>query len=129
MGEVSVCDVCVHVAPPTSSALTSSPCNASYIALCLGVVMGRFVPLPFFWGRTSTPEEEVKEEEDEEEEELLPSSEAADSRCRWTNHDLRKTQIPQSVHPPPVSIPNRSGQERLRRRMHSRCRPPLPLSK
>ena len=25
------------------------------------------------------------------------------SRYRWTNHDLRKTQIPQSLHPPPVS--------------------------
>ena len=51
-----------------------------FLALCLGVVMGRFVPLPgtaFFWGRTSYPEEEVDEEEDEEEEELLPSSEVA----------------------------------------------------
>ena len=52
-----------------------------FLALCLGVVMGHFVPLPgkaFFWGRTSTPEEEVEDEEDEEEEELLPSSEAAE---------------------------------------------------
>ena len=49
-----------------------------FLALCLGVVMGRFVPLPgttFFLGRTCTPEEEVKEEEDEEEEEHLPSLE------------------------------------------------------
>ena len=48
------------------------------LALCLGVVMGRFVPLPgtaFFLGRTSTPEEEVEEREDEEEGELIPSSE------------------------------------------------------
>ena len=29
VGEVSVCDVCVHVAPPTSSAVTSSPCSTS----------------------------------------------------------------------------------------------------
>ena len=52
-----------------------------FLALYLGVVMGRFVPLPgtaFFWGRTSTLEEEVEEEEDEEEEELLPSSEGAE---------------------------------------------------
>ena len=52
-----------------------------FLALCLGVVMGRFVPLPgtaFVWGRTSTPEEEVEEEENEEEEELLPSSEVAE---------------------------------------------------
>ena len=52
-----------------------------FVALCLGVVMGRFVPLPgkaFFLGRTSTSEEEVEEEEDEEEEELLPSSEDAE---------------------------------------------------
>ena len=51
-----------------------------FLALCLVVVMGRFVPLPgtaFFRGRTSTPEEEVEEEDDEEEEELLPSSEVA----------------------------------------------------
>ena len=43
-----------------------------FIALCMGVVMGRFVPLAFtvfFLGRTSTPKEEVEEEEDEEEEE------------------------------------------------------------
>ena len=49
-----------------------------FLALCLGVVMGRFVPLPdtaFFLGRTSTPEKKVEEEEDEEDEELLPSSE------------------------------------------------------
>ena len=47
-----------------------------FFALCLVVVMGRFVPLPgtaFFWGRTSTSEEEVEEERDEEEEELLLS--------------------------------------------------------
>ena len=52
-----------------------------FLALCLGVVMGRFVPLPgtaFFLGRTSTPEEEVEGEEDEEEEEQLPSSEDAE---------------------------------------------------
>ena len=52
-----------------------------FLALCLGVVMGRFVPLPgtaFFLGRTSTQEEEVEEEEDEEEKELLPSSEDAE---------------------------------------------------
>ena len=52
-----------------------------FLAFCLGVVMGRFVPLPgttFFLGRTSNPEEEVEEEEDEEEEELLPSSEDAE---------------------------------------------------
>ena len=52
-----------------------------FLALCLGEVMGRFVPLPgtaFFLGRLSTPEEEVEEEEDEEEEELLPSSEDAE---------------------------------------------------
>ena len=52
-----------------------------FLALCLGVVMGRFVPLPgtaFFLGRTSTPEEEVEEEENEEEEELLPSLEDAE---------------------------------------------------
>ena len=52
-----------------------------FLALCLGVVLGRFVPLPgtaFFWGRTSTLEEEVEEEEDEEEEELLVSSESAE---------------------------------------------------
>ena len=42
-----------------------------FLALCLGVVMGRFVPLrgiAFFMGTTSTREEEVEEEEDEEEE-------------------------------------------------------------
>ena len=52
-----------------------------FLALCLVVVIGRFVPLPgkaFFWGRTSTPEEEVEEEEEEGEEELLPSSEVAE---------------------------------------------------
>ena len=52
-----------------------------FLALCLGVVMGRFAPLPgttFFLGRTSTPEEEIEEEEDEEEEEVLPSSEDAE---------------------------------------------------
>ena len=27
------------------------------------------------------------------------------SLYRWTNHDLRKTQILQSLHPPPVSAP------------------------
>ena len=40
-----------------------------FLALCLGVVMGRFVPLrgtPFFLRRTFIPEEEVEEEEDEE---------------------------------------------------------------
>ena len=43
-----------------------------FLALCSGLVMGRFVPLAgttFLLGRTSTPEE-VEEEEDEEEEEL-----------------------------------------------------------
>ena len=45
------------------------------------------------------------------------------SHCRWTNHDLRKTQIPQSLHPPMVSIPNHSGQERLQRKMHPHCQP------
>ena len=52
-----------------------------FLALCLGVVMGHFVPLPgtaFFCGRPSTPEEEVEEEEDEEEEELLPSTDVAE---------------------------------------------------
>ena len=52
-----------------------------FLALCLVVVMRRFVPLPgtaFFWGRTSTLEEEVEEEEDEEEEELLPNSEVGE---------------------------------------------------
>ena len=51
-----------------------------FLELCLGVVMGRFVPLPgttLILGRTSNPEEEVEEEEDEEEEKLLPSSEDA----------------------------------------------------
>ena len=27
------------------------------------------------------------------------------SRYRWTNHDPRKTQIPQSLHPPPLPLP------------------------
>ena len=52
-----------------------------FLALCLGLVMGRFVPLPgiaFFLGTTSTLAEEVEEEEDEEEEEGLPSSEDAE---------------------------------------------------
>ena len=52
-----------------------------FLALCLGVVMGGFVPLPgtaFFLGRTSTPEDDVDEEEDEEEEGLSPSSEDAE---------------------------------------------------
>ena len=56
-----------------------------FLALCLGVVMGRFVPLSgtaFFLERTSTPEEEVEEGEDEEEEELLPSSEDAELSLR-----------------------------------------------
>ena len=55
-----------------------------FLALCLGVVMGHFVPLPgtaFFLGTTSTPEEEV-EQQDEEEEELLPSSEDAELPLR-----------------------------------------------
>ena len=56
-----------------------------FLALCLGVVMGRFVPLPgtsFFWRRTSTPEEEVEEEEDEGEQGLLPSSKLRNSAGR-----------------------------------------------
>ena len=51
-----------------------------FLARCLGVVMGRFVPLAFTafpLGKTSTPEEEVVEEEDEKEEGLLASSENA----------------------------------------------------
>ena len=86
MGEVSVCDVCVCVCVcvcACSSAYFFRPdvfTVQRFFALCLVVVMGRFVPLlgtAFFWGRTSTLEEEV-EEEDEEEEELLPSSEVAE---------------------------------------------------
>ena len=78
MEEVSVCVVCV-----CSCAYFLRPdifTVRRFLALCLGVVMGCFVPLPgtvFFLGRTSTPEE-VEEEEDEEEEELLPSSEDAE---------------------------------------------------
>ena len=52
-----------------------------FLALCLGVVMGRFVPLPgttFFLRRTSTPKQEVEQEADEEKEELLPLSEDAE---------------------------------------------------
>ena len=37
------------------------------------------------------------------------------SRCRWTNRDLPKTQIAQYLHPPLVSIPSPSGQERLQK--------------
>ena len=51
-----------------------------FLALSMGVVMGRFVPLAFiafFLGRTSNPEEEEEEEADEEEEEVL-----AFRRCR-----------------------------------------------
>ena len=52
-----------------------------FLALSMGVVMGRFVPLPFiafFLGRTSTPEKEEEEEAKEEEEEVLASSEDAE---------------------------------------------------
>ena len=71
MGEVCACSSAHFFRPDVFTV-------QCFLALCLGVVMGRFVPLPgtaFFWGRTSTPEEEV---EDEEEEELLPSSEVTE---------------------------------------------------
>ena len=51
------------------------------------------------------------------------------SRCRRTNRDLLKTLILKSLHPPLVSIPNPSGQERLHRKMHPHCQPPRPPSK
>ena len=87
-GGIRLCGVCA-----CSSAYLFRPdvfTMCRFLALCLGVVMGPFAPLPgtaFFLGRTSTPEEGVEEEEDEEEE-LLPSSEDAElslpldgSRC------------------------------------------------
>ena len=52
-----------------------------FLALCLGVLMGRFLPLEattFVLRRTSTPDEEVEEEEDEQQEELLPFLEDAE---------------------------------------------------
>ena len=51
------------------------------------------------------------------------------SRYRWTNPDLLKTQIPQSLHPPLVSTPNPRGQEGLQRKMHPHCQPLVPPSK
>ena len=45
-----------------------------FLALGVGVVMGRFVPLPFialFLGTTSTAEREEEKEADEEKQELL----------------------------------------------------------
>ena len=51
-----------------------------FLALSMGGVVGRFVPLAFiafFLGRTSTPKEEEEEEADEEEEEVLASLEDA----------------------------------------------------
>ena len=71
MGDVCACSSAYFFCPDVFTV-------QRFLALCLGVVMGPFVPLPgtaFSWGKTSTPEGEVEEEEDGEEEELLPSSE------------------------------------------------------
>ena len=81
MEEVSKCAVCVCVCSFAYFFRPDVFTVCRFLALCLGVVMGRFVPLPgttFFLGTTSNPEEKVEEEEDEEEEELLPSSEGAE---------------------------------------------------
>ena len=81
MGEVSVGDVCVCACSPAYFFRHEVFTVKCFLAPCLGVVIGRFVPLPgaaLFLGRTSGPEEELEEEEDEEEEELLPSSKHAE---------------------------------------------------
>ena len=134
MGEVSVCDVCVCVCA-CSSAYFFRPNVFSvqcFFAYCLVAVMGRFVPFPrtaFFCGTTSTAEEEVEEEEDEEEEELLPSSEVAALSLpldeSLSADDLDSTELASSS----CFQSQSSVQERLQRRTHSRCPPPLPLSK
>ena len=52
-----------------------------FLALSMGLVVGRFVPLAFiafFLWRTSTPKEEEEQETDEEEEEVLASLEDAE---------------------------------------------------
>ena len=52
-----------------------------FLALSMGVVVGRFVPLAFiafFLGRTSTPREEEEEEADEEKVEVLASLDDAE---------------------------------------------------
>ena len=72
MEEVSICVVCVCVCACRSAYFFRFDVFTvrHFLALCLGVVMGRFVPLPgtaVFVGRTSTPEEEVEEQEDEDE--------------------------------------------------------------
>ena len=81
MEEVSVCVVCVCVCVCVCVYFLRPDVFTvcCFLALCMGMLMGRFVPLgftAFLLGRTSTPEEEVEEEEDEEEEELLASSDA-----------------------------------------------------
>ena len=73
MEEVSVCIVCVCACSSAHFLRPDIFTVRRFFALCLEVVMGRFVPVPgtaFFLGRTSTPEEDVEEEEEEEEEEL-----------------------------------------------------------
>ena len=64
MEEVSVCVVCVCVCVCVCSSAYFLRLDVftvhRFLSLCLGVVMGRFVPFPgtaFFLGRTSTPEE------------------------------------------------------------------------
>ena len=86
-----------------------------FLALSMGVVVRRFVPLAFiafFLGRTPTPEEE-EEEADEEEEESLASLEDAELSLPPDESDRLQTLIPRSLHPPLVSIPNPSGQAKL----------------
>ena len=127
--EVLVCVVCVFV---STYFLRSNVFSVHrFLARCMGVVMGRFVPLAltaFLLGGTSNPEEEVEEGEDEEEEELLASSEDAKLSLPRAESGSPHTLIPQSLHPPLVSIPNPGGQARLQCKM-PRCQPHVPPSR
>ena len=103
-----------------------------FLALCMGVVMDRFVPLAFtafLWGELPPWRKRKKRKTTRKKRSYYHLPKMLNSRHHSMTQGLLQTWIPWSLHHALVSIPILSGQERLQSKMHPHCQPPVSPSK